>query len=98
MITKDEEKFLNELCESMTSYYNYEVVGEFDRIVKKLSKRRQDVICASTKTNKRNPKLHSLRVMLSRARRQGDSEKVAELEAQIKEIKQVEELGIWWVI
>lgn len=94
MLNKKEEQFLNELCKSMTKYYNYEVVGELDRIIKKLAKRREENIANIVDANKRNPKLHSLRVMLSKAKQKGNEERVAELEAQIKEIKQVEELGI----
>ena len=94
MLSKKEEQFLNELCKSMTKYYNYEVVGELDRIIKKLAKRREDNIANIVSANKRNPKLHSLRVMLSRAKQQGNGERVAELEAMIKEIKQEMEMGI----
>ena len=94
MLNKKEEQFLTELCKSMTKYYNYEVVGELDRIIKKLAKRRDDNILLTTSYNKKKSKLHSLRVMLSRAKRQGNEERVAELEAMIKEIKQEEEMGI----
>lgn len=90
MLNKDELMLLKEHIESMKDHnYDTDYICEFVHIYNKLENARFKNAERINSHHRNNKELHSLHTMLSRYRKQGKDDKVAEIEERIKQVKEL---------
>lgn len=95
MLNKDELMLLKEHIEGMKDHnYDTDYICEFIHIYNKLSEARTKNVERINTHHRNNKELHSLNTMLSRYRKQGRQDKVAEIEERIKQVKELRDMGV----
>jgi hypothetical protein len=89
MLNSDELEFLEGLIAEFKDKLKDEASDKLISIYDKLKKHRDRNIGYSKKYNSRNKELHSLNTMLARYKKQGNLDKVKEIEERIRQVKEL---------
>ena len=89
MLNNDELEFLEGLIDEFKDKLKDEALDKLKGIYDKLKKYRDRNVSYSQRYNNRNKELHSLNTMLARYRKQGNLDKVKEIEERIRQVKEL---------